>query len=576
MRDRVLEILIKARDTTVTAFGRLRRNLRAVERAFLSVTRHVAAFTAALGATVLGLTKLAEHGDKVSAVGDAFTRIVGDQTAALRRLRQAAAGTISDFQLMSLANQAMTLGAARSVEQFAEMVRIARILGRAQGKDALFALESFTIGLARQSPKILDNIGLQVQLGDTTTFTARVMQQARQMADELADSMGEGTAAGARFSTMMVNIKDRLAVVAAESPLVTRFFDEMTSFVSDLIDILSGDAELLAEAFKSLGRIAANAFSAAFLEAVGGAGGAVRGLLRSLEERIGAAMGLSPAEIDARRRAADAAAAGMFPDQGRPSAQALGNIRAELDALRSIAAAARAQAAARGAGAPAGPSGFAPPPPELGDLPFLSPAAAMLGTEGSREAAARRQANLRRARMGPFTSVPFAPPVTALTTPFTGETDPGLQGSKKELEEAAEAMRGAQQVAAAAMFGTAQAVILGSDNIAQAVTSMITQILQAIPSVGGGLLGTVIGGVGGLIGAAFSRRRDPVPVRMADIDDRAAAKLRDASREPIHITSIIETGGHEIARIERELYDRAQRDETVRFFNGQPVIASRR
>ena len=74
-----------------------------------------------------------------------------------------------------------------------------------------------------------------------------------------------------------------------------------------------------------------------------------------------------------------------------------------------------------------------------------------------------------------------------------------------------------------------------------------------------------------MLGAAFSRGRDrPVPVRLAEVDE-AAAKTLQGSGEPLRITTIIEQGGVEIERIERDLYDRQNRDETVRHSRGRAL-----
>ena len=75
----------------------------------------------------------------------------------------------------------------------------------------------------------------------------------------------------------------------------------------------------------------------------------------------------------------------------------------------------------------------------------------------------------------------------------------------------------------------------------------------------GGLLGIGLGIVGSLF-----QRRDTVPVRVQDVDDRAASKLRESSREPVNQTIILEMGGEEIGRISRVLFDLEQRDEIVR------------
>lgn len=131
------------------------------------------------------------------------------------------------------------------------------------------------------------------------------------------------------------------------------------------------------------------------------------------------------------------------------------------------------------------------------------------------------------------------------------------------LTEGADSMQGASEVAAAAMLSAGEAIAGGSQQIEQTIVSMITNVLRSLPGVGG-LGGVLIGGIGGILGAALGRRSDPVPVRVADMDERAAAKLRESSREPIIIKNITEVDGVMVGEIERIIYDREQRDATRR------------
>jgi hypothetical protein len=65
---------------------------------------------------------------------------------------------------MRAANQAMLLGIIQSEDQFAELAQAARRLGRAIGRDPLMALNDLTLGIGRQSWRILDNIGIIVKV----------------------------------------------------------------------------------------------------------------------------------------------------------------------------------------------------------------------------------------------------------------------------------------------------------------------------------------------------------------------------------------------------------------------------
>lgn len=532
MGDRVVEILIKARDTTASVIGKFRRRMRAVRRVVRTVTRTIAASTAAIGAMALGLTKLGERGEKVNAVKRAFARITGDETAALQALRAAAQGTISDFELMSLANQAMTLGAADSVEQFAEMVEVSRALARAQGIDARRGLESLTIGLARQSPRILDNIGIQIQLGDATTFAARAMEQARQKAAEYTAATEPGTAATVRFQTAIANLRDRLAEFVAESPEVAKAFDFVTQIIDTVADsVASGEMDRMREVFEALGGVAGNAFMLAFQKTLAESLDMLdRAILpKFLEERIATPLGIFAGAAEANVQ------------------QLQGNIEAWLEVLGSL-------------GRRPPPSGTPGTPDDGGALDALF--GQLTGPGGTLTARTLPGITTHEGRRA------------FLARQGRGISLPEVEALHRGVPKAAEGFAEAGEIMVASMSSTAAAVIAGSEHIESSIVNMVTNILRSLPGVGG-FAGAIIGGVGGIFGALLSRRRDPVPVRMADVDERAAAKLRDASREPLNITTIIEQGGVEIERIERVLEERQARNATVRYGSGARPLQGR-
>ncbi len=523
MANKVVEVIIRAKDLTGTVVSRFQRRWRAMERTIRTVTRSVVAFTAATAAAVVGLTKLGERGDEVNAVKAAFARITDDETAALKRLRQASAGTIADFKLMSLANQAITLGAADTVEQFAEMVEVSRALGRAQGVDALSALESLTIGLARQSPRILDNIGLQIKLGDTTTFAARAMEQARQKAAELTGGMQSGTSWGGRFRASMSNLADTLSTFVAESEGINSFFSGLSDVATGVADaIATQNWEVLGEVFRTIGKMMGDkliqGINLAIKAAIPNVGG---GILSGLAQATGIPI---DAIIGMRERLASSF---------QTSADTMGlNFESDLDTLRGLLDQLRVERESQGGGSSrrtSRSSGI--PSVSRRTMPRIP-----LGSPGL---------------IGPV-QMPPVPDVTS------------------DVPEAARDFSYAGQVAVASFSSMATAAIRGSDQVASSVIGMITAIGQSLPGVGG-IFSAVIGGVGGIIGALASGGRDrAVPVRLAEVDDSAAKALAN-SGEPLRVTTIIEQGGVEIERIERDLIDRQNRDETVRFSRGTAV-----
>lgn len=516
-RNAVVEVVLKAKDLTARTLGRFRRRFQAVQRTMRDVTRTVTAYTVAVGAAIFATQKLGQQGDKVIAVKRAFARITGDETKALNELRAAAQGTIDDFSLMALANQAQLVGAAKSNEEFAEMIRLSRALGRAQGLDATKSLEVFTLALARQSAQRADDLGLQLKGIEASKFAAEFMRQAREEVDELGGSYETTTSWSDRFSAALVNNRNRLAEFIALSPDAAAFFDGLADLTTGIVDAIeSQDWELVGDIFRTLGRMFGDALA------------------------IGVNEGLE-AFID-KGNPFGRWVASLF---GSNADAARGNLEANLSALGSQIAAARSGAAAarlrRGPSAERPPTaGVAVPTSGFGDgSRFLTPQFLSTTRERARFLAA-----------GPA------------DVPGINQPDVKLLHGDKTPRDAAEDLSEAGQIAASAMFSTAEAIVAGSEQIEQSMVRMVTNILANLPGVGG-FAGAIIGGVGGLIGAALGRR-DPVPVRMTDIDDRAAAKLKEKGGDPTVINVTYETGAGDVGDLHRQLWERMQRDEIVR------------
>lgn len=76
----------------------------------------------------------------------------------------ASQGTISQVDAMQAANKAMMFGLVENSSQMEELTRIAITLGAAMGQDATKSFDDLTTALGRQSPLILDNLGITLRL----------------------------------------------------------------------------------------------------------------------------------------------------------------------------------------------------------------------------------------------------------------------------------------------------------------------------------------------------------------------------------------------------------------------------
>ncbi len=95
-----------------------------------------------------------------------FVRNVGaDSERLIAQMKEASAGTVSETQIILNANRAMVMDIP--YDYLPRMMEVSRASARAMGQDINYMFESIVTGSARESPLILDNLGIQMnQLAD--------------------------------------------------------------------------------------------------------------------------------------------------------------------------------------------------------------------------------------------------------------------------------------------------------------------------------------------------------------------------------------------------------------------------
>jgi len=92
---------------------------------------------------------------------NAMSRQFGkDADLVIAKLKEVSAGTISNKDLVLAANRTMALNVTKDVGQMAKLLEIARFRARAMGITTTQAFNDITTGIGRQSPLILDNLGI--------------------------------------------------------------------------------------------------------------------------------------------------------------------------------------------------------------------------------------------------------------------------------------------------------------------------------------------------------------------------------------------------------------------------------
>jgi hypothetical protein len=183
-------------------------------------------------------TDMVQLGAKVDRASVAFGTLAKgirlDTTEAMAGLRAAASGTISDLDLMTVANKAMLTGVAGSSIELERLVLTGRKLGSAMGLSSQEGIERLTQGLVSQQTEALRSIGITINLesaakklgitlSDLTAeerqnfFAKEVWKVAAERMKLLGDNTSVVSANVARMGAAWDNAKAKLASFIALS-----------------------------------------------------------------------------------------------------------------------------------------------------------------------------------------------------------------------------------------------------------------------------------------------------------------------------------------------------------------------
>ena len=258
MPDERLRIVVEALDKASAELKGLQKELEGVGAAGAVADRNIVSTTAALtkitgvavGAAV-ALKKVYDVGAEGAAIAqtaESFERL----GVSIEDLRTASRGTVDDMTLMS---STLTLVAGANAELQASMLDAApRLLeiAKAANKlnptlgDTAFMYESISTGIKRNSPLILDNLGIMVKVGaantiyaeqlgksvDQLTATERAqallnatLEAGDILIQQVGGSIESQTDAYAQLETNIINITNALKIQTADAigPIVARY-----------------------------------------------------------------------------------------------------------------------------------------------------------------------------------------------------------------------------------------------------------------------------------------------------------------------------------------------------------------
>lgn len=282
-----VEIVIKATDKTKSALSGIMGSLESLQGVAIKVSL---AASAAIGLIGIGMWKLSTDAAAFEPVRQAFADLAEaagtSKDDLLDALREASQGMITDTELMTKANLAMLLIGEQVAGELPGLLEIAQIAALTTGQDFDYMFDSLIRGVGRMSPRILDNLGITIDLADAyedyaskmglvvDEMTVAEQQQAvmtavLEIGGEMLDKVGLKTEDLAlvkleQLKTTFKNLKDQLGqqfipvLVAVLTPLgelaeeygpaVVAWGEEFAIVIGDLVNTwLMPLIEVLAE-----------------------------------------------------------------------------------------------------------------------------------------------------------------------------------------------------------------------------------------------------------------------------------------------------------------------------------------
>jgi hypothetical protein len=260
-------------------FGELQSHgMKAAESIRAAFTRVGFAF-AAIGAASFGLFKALEQGEKVKGVTTSFEKLtaaIGGANATLERLQRAAGGGVDNMTLMLATNKLMIADLGLTRERIASLVSGALALSRVMGTDAKTAVTDLAEGVQKQSPLILDNLGITVRMEgalkkyaeangiatsaiDEHTRKLVFLETFEETATEAKRKLGAGIDAvatpTARLATLWSNLTDKFVVMLANEPGIFEGLQAIAGAAAGLMSALTPLVKVVAEFVALLAKI---------------------------------------------------------------------------------------------------------------------------------------------------------------------------------------------------------------------------------------------------------------------------------------------------------------------------------
>lgn len=179
-----------------------------------------------------------------------YSRSIGRSSSEiLSKLKQASGGTIDDMNLIITASKAMSLGVTQDADKMGNLLLVARNKARLFGMDTTQAFNDIVIGIGRQSPLILDNLGIRIPAGfekmtekmTETEKTAKLLELTLIEGNKQLSDMGGVSETAAdkirQFEAAISNLKAEFGSLTSEAftPFVSELRNNIIPAIRDVV-----------------------------------------------------------------------------------------------------------------------------------------------------------------------------------------------------------------------------------------------------------------------------------------------------------------------------------------------------
>lgn len=201
------------------------------------------------------LRDAAAQGQQLSALSRPFEALQGGADRAaetLGKMRTATRGLVSEVALLEAANKAQLLGLTDLGLDLGDLAGVATTLGRAMGQGAAKSVDDLTTALGRQSPMILDNLGISVSLEKANASYAATLGKTADALTEKERKLAFVTAAMTAAREKASQLGETELTVADHATRVTTAYGDLLARLGASANesgVLSGALELLGDRY---------------------------------------------------------------------------------------------------------------------------------------------------------------------------------------------------------------------------------------------------------------------------------------------------------------------------------------